>query len=320
MAKRALVAGGAGFIGSHLVDLLLKKDYEQVIILDNFVTSLKRNIDHLRDQKNVTFIEADITDEKTFDPLANENFDEIYNMASPASPKDFQTMPLFIMQTNSVGHHNLLKLAQKTKARILYASTSEAYGDPLVHPQPEDYFGNVNTIGPRACYDESKRFGETLTMTYHREYGVDTRISRIFNTYGSRMHPKDGRIIPNFFTQALAGEGLTIYGDGSQTRSYCYVTDEAEGLYQLMQSGETRPVNVGNPIERSVLDMANTINELTGNKAEHRYLPLPENDPKQRRPDTKRAEETFGWNPQTSLEDGLALSLDYFKSIQGLDA
>ena len=241
------------------------------------------------------------------------DFDEIYNLASPASPKDFDEMPLFILRTSAIGHENLLKLATEKKARILFASTSEVYGDALEHPQRETYFGNVNTIGARSCYDEAKRYGEALSMTYHREFQTDIRIIRIFNTYGPRMNPVDGRIIPNFFSQALTKKPLTIYGDGSQTRSFCYVSDMTEGMYSIMQGNFDRPINIGNPIERTVFEMANIVNKLTSNDAGHEFRELPENDPKQRRPDISRAKEVLGWEPKVSLEDGLNLTLEYFQ-------
>lgn len=307
MAKRALVAGGSGFVGSHLCELLMSKGYE-VTAVDCFVTGRRQNIEPLL-ERGLKLIEADITE-----PLKiNERFDEIYNMASPASPVDFKRMPSFILRTSSHGHRNLLELAREQKARILFASSSESYGDAEVHPQHEDYFGNVNPVGARGCYDEAKRFGEALSMAYLREHGVQTRIARIFNTYGPHMRPDDGRITPNFFTQALKKQSLTIYGDGSQTRSFCFVTDMAKGLFALMQSDEVMPTNVGNPTERTVLEMAKAINALTGNTAPLRFLPLPENDPKQRRPDTTKAQRVLGWKPEVDLETGLKLSLDYFK-------
>lgn len=306
--KRALVAGGAGFIGSHLCDLLLRNGYE-VVAVDNLITGRKKNLESAL-ASGLQLIEADINE-----PLKlSGRFDEIYNLASPASPVDFSKMPLFILETATRGHKNLLELARDMKARILFASSSEVYGDAEIHPQSELYFGNVNTFGPRSCYDEAKRVGETLNYIYHNQHGVDVRTARIFNTYGPRMRPDDGRIIPNFFIQALQNQPLTIYGDGSQTRSFCYVSDEAEGLYKLMQSNETRPVNIGNPHERSVIEIADAINLLTGNRASVRYLPLPENDPKLRRPDISRAIENIGWEPQVELRQGLEECLHYFKS------
>lgn len=305
--KRALVAGGAGFIGSHLCDLLLDKGYE-VTAVDNLVTGRKANLSAAL-KRGLTLIEHDIND-----PLPTGwRFDEIYNLASPASPVDFAKMPIFIMDTVARGHRNLLDLAHRTQARILFASTSEVYGDPDVHPQREDYFGNVNPIGPRSCYDEAKRFGEALSFVFHRLHGVETRVARIFNTYGARMRPDDGRIIPNFFIQALQGQPLSIYGEGTQTRSFCYVSDLADGLFRLMQSAEKMPVNIGNPLERTILEIANSVNLITSNPAKMRYLPLPENDPKQRCPDITRAKKILGWLPTVSLEDGLSRSMEYFK-------
>lgn len=310
MKKRALVAGGAGFIGSHLCELLLENGYH-VTVVDNLVTGRASNLDKAR-AMGAEFIQLDIIklDPSKFD----ERFDEIYNLASPASPVDFTKMPIFILETATKGHQNLLELARMHKARILFASSSEVYGDAEVHPQPESYFGNVNPIGPRGCYDEAKRVGETLSFAYNRQYGVEIRTARIFNTYGPRMRPNDGRIIPNFFVQALQRQPVTVYGDGSQTRSFCFVTDLAEGLYRLMQSEESRPVNVGNPIERTVLEIANAVNQLTGNTTPIRYLPLPENDPKLRRPDITRAKESVGWQPKIDLATGLERCLEYFRS------
>lgn len=308
--KRALVAGGSGFVPSHVVDLLLSKGYE-VVALDSLVTGRPQNLE--RALKNgAKFIQADIRNAVELrDVLKSEgNFDEIYNLASPASPVDFAKMPLLILETSSLGHRNLLDIAREHGARILYASSSEVYGDAEVHPQVESYFGNVNTTGHRSCYDEAKRFGEALSHSHRIEYGTEIRIARIFNTYGPRMRPDDGRIIPNFFIQALQKKSLTVYGDGSQTRSFCFVSDQAEGLYALMQSSETRPTNIGNPIERTVLEIASAVNKLTGNTAPLKYLPLPENDPKQRRPDITRAKASTGWSPKVSLETGLDACLE----------
>lgn len=306
MSKHAVVAGGSGFIGSHLVDLLLQQNY-QVTVLDNFVTGRSANLSHVA--KDIRLVQIDINE---FEDIPG-HVDEIYNLASPASPVDFKRMPTFILNTAAIGHQNLLACAAKKGARILFASTSEVYGDPLVHPQNESYFGNVNPIGMRGCYDEAKRFGEALTMAYHRFHNVDTRIARIFNTYGERMRPDDGRIIPNFFMQALQKQQLTVYGDGKQTRSFCYVKDLCEGIFKLMQSSETKPVNIGNPLERAVREMADEINDLTGNSQPLKFLPLPENDPLQRKPDIAKAKEVLGWEPKTTLEDGLELCLEYFE-------
>lgn len=306
--RKALVAGGAGFIPSHLCDLLLDRGY-QVTAVDNLATGRRANLASAI-ARGLKFIERDINE--PFPATAEWTFDEIYNMASPASPVDFAKMPVFIMDTSGRGHRNLLELARATKARVLFASTSEVYGDPEVHPQREDYFGNVNPIGPRSCYDEAKRFGEALSYAFHRQFGVEIRIARIFNTYGPRMRPDDGRIIPNFFIQALQNQPLSVYGDGSQTRSFCYVSDLCEGIFRLMQSSERKPVNIGNPTERTVVEIAREINALTGNRAETRRLPLPENDPKQRRPDITRAGQLLDWKPVVLLEDGLRQTMDYF--------
>ncbi len=309
MARKALVAGGAGFLGSHLCELLIEKDYT-VHAIDNLVTGTRRNIQHLM-EKGLNWLEIDITS----DFYLNDTYDEIYNLASPASPIDFEKMPTFILETGSRGHKNLLKQAKEMKARILFASTSEVYGDPLEHPQKEDYRGNVNPIGIRSCYDEAKRYGEALTMAFNREHHVDTRIVRIFNTYGPRMRPADGRVIPNFFSQALQKKPLTIQGDGKQTRSLCYVRDEVEGIYALMQSKETRPVNIGNPNELTILEIAEKINSLTGNTAGVTFKALPQDDPLKRKPDITRAKQVLNWSPKTSLDEGLKLTHKYFKEL-----
>lgn len=310
--KKALVAGGAGFIGSHLVEFLLHNG-RSVTVVDNFITGQKKNIQHLLDGK-ITLIEGDISELSDF----GGQYDEIYNLASPASPVDFEKIPIKILETASLGHRNLLKLATQCEARVLLASTSEVYGDPEVHPQTESYFGNVNTIGVRGCYDEAKRYAEALSVAYAREHKTKIRIVRIFNTYGPRMRETDGRIIPNFFMQGLKNESLTVYGDGSQTRSFCYVSDMCNGIFKLMQSEETRPVNIGNPLELTVLEMAKTVKKLTGNSQEFSFKPLPENDPKMRRPDITRAKEVLGWSPLVSLEQGLSETLDFFKRANSL--
>lgn len=313
MSRTALVAGGSGFIGSHLTDLLLSKGYE-VTVVDNLVTGRAQNLDSAR-KAGVRVVDADIRDAAALRKgLEGLKFEEMYNLASPASPVDFATMPIFILETGSIGHRNLLDLAVEQKARVLFASSSEVYGDAEVHPQVEGYFGNVNTVGHRSCYDEAKRFGEALSLSYQIEHGLQVRMARIFNTYGPRMRPDDGRIIPNFFIQALQGQSLTIYGEGSQTRSFCFVSDQAAGQYALMQSSEQRPVNIGNPIERTVLEIASAINKLTGNTAPIRHLPLPENDPKMRKPDITRARSTTGWEPTVSLETGLQSCLENFRA------
>jgi dTDP-glucose 4,6-dehydratase len=304
---KILVAGGAGFIGSHLVDALLKEGH-QVDILDNFITGRRENIAHLN---GIEVIEMDISEK-----VPDKKYDRIYNLASPASPVDFAKIPIEILLVGSYGHKNLLDLAEKTGARILFASTSEVYGDPQINPQHEDYFGNVNCRGARACYDEAKRFGEALTVNYQNHRNVDTRTIRIFNTYGPRMAPKDGRVIPNFFTQALKNNPLTVYGDGSQTRSLCYVSDMVAGFMTLMESDETRPVNIGNSNEYKVLEIGEMINKLTGNDAGFTYKDLPENDPKLRRPDTTRAKEVLGWEAKINADEGLAKTLEYFKGLE----
>lgn len=304
---KALVIGGSGFLGSHLVDLLLEKKYD-VTVIDNYVTGHKNNLKHVANK--IRIIEHDINS-----PLPlSEKFDDIYNLASPASPIDFEKIPLFILETNSKGHQNVLEYAKKYGGRVFFASTSEVYGDPEVHPQNEDYRGNVNINGPRSCYDEAKRIGETLTSIYRNHYGVETRTVRIFNTYGPRMRPEDGRVIPNFFTQALAKKPLTVYGDGSQTRSLCYVRDEVEGFYALMKSNETRPVNIGNPREMTILELAQAINKLLNNPAGVEFKPLPKDDPLRRRPDITRAKEVLKWEPRISLEDGLQKTFEYFNA------
>ncbi|MBK9293049.1 MAG: SDR family oxidoreductase [Oligoflexia bacterium] len=308
--KTALVAGGAGFIGSHLCEYLLKKNYK-VFAIDCLVTGARKNIQHLIDNPNFSWIEHDITA-----PLfMNVSCDEIYNLASPASPVDFEKMPVYILKTGALGQMHLLELAKQNKARILLASTSEVYGDPLVHPQVETYLGNVNTLGIRGCYDEAKRFAEALSIGYKRMHGLQIRIARIFNTYGTRMRPEDGRVIPNFFTQALAKKPLTIYGDGKQTRSLCYVDDLVEGIYKLMQSSIDSPINLGNPQEITVLDIAKAVANTCGWKDyKTTFLPLPENDPKQRQPDITKAKKELGWEPKVSLEEGFKKAFDYFKA------
>lgn len=304
-----LVAGGAGFIGSHLVDRLIKEGHS-VDVIDNFVTGRKENISHLFENDQFSLIEKDIVNE-----VPDKPYDRIYNLASPASPIDFAKIPLEILMVGSTGHKNLLDLAEKHQARILFASTSEVYGDPLVNPQPETYFGNVNCRGARACYDEAKRFGEALTVNYQKHRGVDTRTIRIFNTYGPRMAPQDGRVIPNFFTQALSGKGLSVYGDGKQTRSLCYVSDMVDGMITLMESDVTDPVNIGNTKEMTVLEIGEMINNLTGNTTGFDYHELPENDPKLRRPDTTRAKELLGWSAKVTPEEGLKMTMPYFQSL-----
>lgn len=306
---RILVTGGAGFIGSHLCDRLLA-DGHDVIAMDNLITGSTDNIAHLAGNRRFKFIFHDVT-EYIYVPGP---LDAVMHLASPASPVDFARIPIQILKVGSLGTHNTLGLALAKGARYLIASTSEVYGDPLVHPQPESYWGNVNPIGIRGVYDEAKRFAEAITMAYHRIHGVDTRIIRIFNTYGPRMRLNDGRVVPNFIGQALRGEPLTVYGDGSQTRSFCYVSDLVEGMVRLLLSGETDPVNVGNPTELTILQFAEAINALTGNRAGVVFKPLPQDDPRVRRPDITRAQTILGWSPQTPIEVGLARTIEYFRA------
>ena len=305
---KILVAGGGGFIGSHLVDALLALDH-QVDVVDNFITGHRSNLSHLKDHKNLKLLEQDIVKK-----VPEDHYHQIYNLASPASPVDFEKIPIEILMTGSMGHKNLLDLAVKTGAKILFASTSEVYGDPLVNPQPETYFGNVNCMGPRACYDEAKRFGEALTNNYRKKQKLETRIVRIFNTYGPRMGVNDGRVIPSFFTRALKKKGLSIYGDGQQTRSLCYITDMVRGIIQLMNSDISLPVNIGGTEEQSVLEIGHLINKLTDNKADFIYHKLPENDPRFRRPDITRAREWLKWSPQISNEEGFGKTMKFFQN------
>ncbi len=309
---RILITGGAGFIGSHLADRFLADGHE-VICIDNLVTGDVANIAHIKSDR-FAFTKYDVTNYLYVDgPL-----DHILHFASPASPIDYLELPIQTMKVGSLGTHKALGLAKEKKARFLLASTSEVYGDPLVHPQTEDYWGNVNPIGPRGVYDEAKRFSEAMTMAYHRYHGVETRIVRIFNTYGPRMRIKDGRAVPNFMTQALLGEDITVYGDGSQTRSFCYVSDEVDGIVRLLFSDVDTPVNIGNPAEMSVLQMAETIVRITGSKSRIVFKPLPEDDPKVRQPDITKAKKLLGWEPKVGLEEGLANTLQYFKDKLGV--
>ena len=306
-AKRALVTGGAGFIGSHLSERLLDEGY-RVVCMDNLITGSFENVAHLADSPNFEYAEHDVT--KYIDvpgPL-----DEVYHFASPASPKDFERIPIQILKVGALGTYNALGLAKAKGARLMVASTSEVYGDPLVHPQHEGYLGNVNPIGTRGVYDEAKRYAEAITMAYHRHHAVDTRIVRIFNTYGPRTRTDDGRMIPNFIHQALSGAPLTVYGDGAQTRSVQYVDDLVEGVFRLMRSTETRPVNIGNPVEYTVKEVAEIVLRLTGSGSTLVHEPLPADDPKQRRPDITRARETLGWEPQVPAEKGLKITIDWF--------
>ena len=307
---RILVTGGAGFLGSHLCDRLLAEGHE-VIAMDNFVTGNPRNIAHLESDRRFHFIEHNVT---KFISVEGD-LDAVLHFASPASPIDYLELPIQTLKVGSLGTHNALGLALAKGARFLLASTSEVYGDPLVHPQPETYWGNVNPIGPRGVYDEAKRFAEAMTMAYHRTHGVPTRIVRIFNTYGERMRLRDGRVVPALIGQALAGEPMTVFGDGTQTRSFCYVSDLIDGIFRLLLSDEVLPVNLGNPVELSVLEFARTIQRLTGTKSEIVFRPLPTDDPKVRQPDISKARAKLGWEPKVALEDGLSRTIVYFKSV-----
>ena len=310
MQKRILITGAAGFLGSHLCDKFIQEGYH-VIAMDNLITGDIKNIEHLFKLENFEFCHHDIT---KFIHVPG-NLDYILHFASPASPIDYLKIPIQTLKVGSLGTHNLLGLAKEKNARILIASTSEVYGDPLVHPQTEDYFGNVNTIGPRGVYDEAKRFQESITMAYHRFHGLDTRIVRIFNTYGPRMRLNDGRVIPAFIGQALRGEDLTIFGDGMQTRSFCYVSDQVDGIYKLLLSKYNLPVNIGNPNEITIKDFADEIISLTGTDQKVTYKELPQNDPLQRQPDISLAKELLGWEPKVNRSEGMKLTLDYFKSL-----
>jgi dTDP-glucose 4,6-dehydratase len=303
-----VVTGGAGFLGSHLVDYLLERRHK-VIAIDNLATGSVDNIAHLAGEKNFKFIKQDVTE---FIFLSGP-VDYVWHFASPASPIDYLELPIQTLKVGSLGTHKALGLAMDKSAKFLLASTSEVYGDPRVHPQPESYWGNVNSIGPRGCYDESKRFAEALTVAYHREHQVDTKIARIFNTYGPRMRLHDGRVVPAFVNQALENKPLTVFGEGKQTRSFCYCSDLIEGIYRLMMSGSNGPMNLGNPTELTVLDFANEIIRATGSKSKITFKPLPQDDPKQRQPDITLAKTILGWQPRVSLGEGLAKTIDYFR-------
>ncbi|PZF78190.1 SDR family NAD-dependent epimerase/dehydratase [Aestuariivirga litoralis] len=308
--KRILVTGGAGFLGSHLTDRLIGQGHE-VICADNLFTGSKRNVEHLHNHPRFEFLRHDVCN-----PLKLE-VDEIYNLACPASPVHYQYNPVLTTKTSVMGAMNMLGLAKRLRCRIFQASTSEVYGDPEVHPQREDYWGHVNPIGTRACYDEGKRCAETLFFDYHRQHGVEIKVARIFNTYGPRMHPKDGRVVSNFITQALNGEDLTIYGDGTQTRSFCYRDDLVEGFLRLMDSPPevTGPVNLGNPGEFTMIELAEQVLKLTGSRSKVIHLPLPQDDPKQRRPDISLAKAKLGWEPKVPLAEGLKLTIEYFRTL-----
>ena len=309
-SKRVLITGAAGFLGSHLCDRFIKEGY-RVIGMDNLITGDMKNIQHLLDSAQFEFLLHDVTKFIQIDG----QLDYILHFASPASPIDYLKIPIQTLKVGAMGTHNCLGLAKAKKARMLVASTSEVYGDPLVHPQTEEYWGNVNPVGPRGVYDEAKRYMESITMAYHTFHGVDTRIVRIFNTYGPRMRLNDGRALPAFIGQALRGEDLTVFGDGSQTRSFCYVDDLIDGIYKLLLSDYIMPVNIGNPNEISLKDFAEEILALTGNKVKIIYKPLPVDDPKQRQPDITKAKKILGWEPKMSRKDGLKITYDYFKSL-----
>lgn len=309
MKKRVLITGAAGFLGSHLCDRFIREGYK-VVGMDNLLTGNLQNIEHLFPSSDFEFYFHDVS---KFVHVAGD-LDYILHFASPASPIDYLQMPIQTLKVGALGTHNLLGLAKEKNARILVASTSEVYGDPLEHPQSEEYWGNVNPVGPRGVYDEAKRFLEAITMAYHRYHKVDTRIVRIFNTYGPRMRVNDGRVLPAFFSQAIKGEGLTVFGDGSQTRSFCYVDDLVEGIFRLLLSDYSMPVNIGNPAEITILQFAHEIIELVGNpKAYIDYRPLPEDDPKVRQPDITKARKILGWEPKYDRKEGLKLTYEYFK-------
>lgn len=310
MAKRILITGAAGFLGSHLCERFLEEDFH-VIGMDNLITGDLRNIEHLFPLRNFEFHHHDVT---KFVHVAG-TLDYILHFASPASPIDYLKIPIQTLKVGSVGTWHCLGLAKEKRARILIASTSEVYGDPLVHPQPETYYGNVNAIGPRGVYDEAKRFMESITMAYHRFHGVETRIARIFNTYGPRMRLNDGRVIPAFIGQALRGEDLTVFGDGTQTRSFCFVKDQVEGIHRLLFSDFSEPVNIGNPEEISIMDFAHEILRLSGSRQKIILKDLPKDDPLQRKPDISRAKEVLGWEPVVSRTEGMRITIDYFRKL-----
>jgi UDP-glucuronate decarboxylase len=312
MGKRILVTGGAGFLGSHLCERLLNEGHD-VVCLDNYFTGQKRNVVHLIGHPYFELVRHDVTM-----PYFVE-VDEIYNLACPASPIHYQYNPIKTVKTSVMGAINMLGLAKRIKAKVLQASTSEVYGDPEVHPQTEDYWGHVNPIGERACYDEGKRAAETLFVNYHKQNGVRIKIIRIFNTFGPRMHPNDGRVVSNFIVQALQNQDITIYGDGSQTRSFCYVDDLIEGMIRMMNTGDniTGPVNMGNPVEFTIMELAEKVIAFTGAKSRIVYKPLPSDDPMQRKPDISKAKELLGWEPESSLEEGLVKTIEYFRETLG---
>jgi len=312
--QRAVVTGGAGFLGSHLSDALLAQGWS-VVVVDNLITGRLANLEHLRQEPRFEFVEKDICE-----PFDVGKVSFVFHFASPASPVDYSIHGIPTLKVGSLGTFNALDVARKYGAKYLVSSTSECYGDPLEHPQKETYWGHVNPIGPRSVYDEAKRFTEAVTMAYRRYYNVDTRIVRIFNTYGARMQLNDGRVVPNFMKQALRGEDLTVYGDGRQTRSFCYVSDEIDGFMRLAKSDEHLPVNIGNPNEFTILECAKVVLKVTGSKSQIRYEPLPQDDPKQRQPDITKARQLLGWEPKIDLETGLRESLDYFRKAVAEEA
>jgi len=308
---RILVTGAAGFLGSHLTDRLLAEGHA-VLGMDNLITGSLDNIAHLEREPRFEFVDQDVSE---YLDVPGE-IDGVFHFASPASPVDYLELPIQTLKVGALGTHKVLGVAKAKNARLLLASTSEVYGDPHVHPQPESYWGNVNPIGPRGVYDEAKRFAEAMTMAYHRYHGLDTRIMRIFNTYGPRMRPNDGRVVSNFIVQALLGSPLTVYGDGSQSRSFCFVSDLIEGAWRLFRSGEHDPVNVGNPAEFTIRELADIVLEVTGSTSEIRHVPLPTDDPKVRQPDITRARALLGWEPSIELEEGLRATVAYFRTLQ----
>jgi dTDP-glucose 4,6-dehydratase len=307
---RVLITGAAGFLGSHLCDRFLADGHE-VVGMDNYITGSRANVEHLGNDPRFSFIEHDVT----LEILVPGALDGVLHFASPASPVDYLELPIQTLKVGSLGTHKTLGVAKAKCARYFLASTSEVYGDPEIHPQPETYWGHVNPIGPRGVYDEAKRFAEAMTMAYQRYHGLDTRIVRIFNTYGPRMRPSDGRVVSNFIVQALQGEGLTVYGEGDQTRSFCYVQDEVEGLYRLFMSDYRMPMNIGNPDEFTIRQLAEKVLRLVGSTSTIEYRPLPEDDPKVRRPDISVAREVIGWEPKVNLDEGLKLTIPYFRSV-----
>jgi dTDP-glucose 4,6-dehydratase len=313
-SQRALVTGGAGFLGSHLCDALLGDGWN-VVVADNLLTGRRANLEHLRNDSHFEFVELDICE-----PFDVGKVDYVFHLASPASPVDYTIHGIATLKVGSLGTFHALDVAHKYGAKYFVSSTSECYGDPLEHPQKETYWGNVNPIGPRSVYDEAKRFTEAVTMAYHRYHKVDTHIVRIFNTYGPRMQLNDGRVVPNFMKQALRGEDLTVYGDGNQTRSFCYVSDEIDGFLRLAKAAEHLPVNIGNPNEFTILECAELVIKVIGSKSRIRHEPLPQDDPKQRRPDITKARQLLGWEPKIDLETGLRMSLDYFRKAVAEEA